>query len=262
MTSATAARPDPAGADRDGPPPDATAAYGEDPAQVYDVRLPRDGAGGGASIVVVHGGFWRAAHDRSHAAAQAQAFADAGYPTAVVEYRRVGMSGGGYPGTLEDVQAAIAAVAGDPRLPGPLVAVGHSAGGHLAVWAASQPATPLSAVVSLAGCVDLALSATRRLGSGATEDLLGGLPAEVPERYAAADPAAVVPAPVPVALVHGERDTVVPLEISTSYAAASAAHGRPVVLRVLAEAGHDELIDPAHPAFEVVLELVAELTPR
>ncbi len=124
--------------ERTAPPPTRTTAYGSDPAQLYDVRLPA-GPGADVTVVVVHGGFWRERFDRSHAGCQAQAFADAGYPVAVLEYRRTGMPGGGWPGTTEDVAAGVAAVLGDPGLPERAVLVGHSAGGHLVVWAASQP---------------------------------------------------------------------------------------------------------------------------
>ena len=76
--------------ERTAPPPTRTTAYGSDPAQVYDVRLPA-GTAADVTVVVVHGGFWRERFDRSHAGCQAQAFADAGYPVAVLEYRRTGM---------------------------------------------------------------------------------------------------------------------------------------------------------------------------
>ena len=99
--------------ERTAPPPTRTTAYGSDPAQVYDVRLPA-GTAADVTVVVVHGGFWRERFDRSHAGCQAQAFADAGYPVAVLEYRRTGMPGGGWPGTAEDVAAGVAAVLADP----------------------------------------------------------------------------------------------------------------------------------------------------
>lgn len=238
------------------PPPAGTTAYGPDPAQVYDVRLPLPGRRRTPSVVVVHGGFWRSQFDRSHAAAQSQAFADAGHPTAVLEYRRTGMPGGGFPGTLDDVRAGIAAVCADPRIPSPVVAVGHSAGGHLALWAASQADTPLAAVISLAGCVDLGSSARLDLGDGAAAELMGGGPDDQPDRYAAADPALLVPAPVPVVLVHGTEDDRVPVEISHSYAVLAAGSGHPATVEELTGVGHFELIDPLDDAFETVLRAV------
>ena len=181
--------------ERTAPPAARTVAYGPDPAQVYDVRLPgrrpRD-----VTVVVVHGGFWQPEFDRAHAAAQAQAFADDGFTVAVLEYRRAGMDGGGWPGTFDDITAAVAAVRADPTLPDRTVLVGHSAGGHLAVWAASQSwAHGLAGVVSLAGCVDLTLTATLALGDRAAQSLMGGDPGGARRAsYALADPARLTPA--------------------------------------------------------------------
>jgi acetyl esterase/lipase len=252
--------PEPLGVlDRRAPAPARTAAYGTDPAQVYDVRLPR-GARRRVGVVVVHGGFWRAEYDRAHAGSQAQAFADAGYPTAVLEYRRTGMPGGGWPGTGEDLAAAVAAVRADPQLPDRLVLVGHSAGGHLAAWAASQPwAHGLAGAVSLAGVVDLRLAADLGLGSGAVDAFMGATPAEAPEAYAAADPAMLRPA-VPVVLVHGRDDDTVPLGVSESYLERQrdrADERAEVRLHAVEGCGHFGLIDPDHPGFAEVLAAVA-----
>ena len=247
--------------DRQAPPPGRTTAYGPDPAQVYDVRLPTR-AREDVTVVVVHGGFWRAAYDRTHAACQAQAFADAGWPVAVVEYRRTGMPGGGWPGTADDVAAAVAAVRADPDLPDRLVLVGHSAGGHLVTWAASQFwGADLAGVVSLAGVVDLQVAFAMRLGDGAVEAFLGGTPAKRREAYAAADPALHAPL-APVVLVHGTDDDVVPPVVSRSYlekvaALAGTGPDRPVTLREVAGCEHYGLIDPGHPAFTEVLAAVS-----
>ena len=171
-------------------PPSRTTAYGIDPDQVYDVRLPTTGlaAPTGTTVVVVHGGFWKAEWDRAHAAPQAQAFADAGHHVAVVEYRRTGMRGGGWPATFADVSAAVDAVLADPALPDRCVLVGHSAGGHLVTLAATRPeARSLAGVVALAGCVDLALDAgtsgwatERRRGSWVTPTRPPGPPPTPP----------------------------------------------------------------------------------
>lgn len=240
---------------RAAPPPTRTTAYGPDLAQVYDVRLPTGMPGahlpGPATVVVIHGGFWRAAFDRTHAASQAQAFADRDLPVAVIEYRRVGMRGGGYPGTVEDVASALAAVRRDEQLPDPVVLVGHSAGAQLALWAAAQPwSAPLAGVVSLAGCVDLTLTARLGLGGDAASAFVGGGPDEVPERYAGLDPTQLVPPRAPVRLAHGSADDRVTLEISESYRRSAARAGVDVPLDVLPGVGHFELIDPLTPAFE------------
>ncbi len=236
-----------------GPPaPARTTAYGPDEAQVYDVRLPT--APLGASVLVVHGGFWRAATDRTHAAAQAQALADAGFAVAVGEYRRAGMPGGGVPGTLDDVAALVAAVRSDPELPSPVILVGHSAGGHLVAWAANQPwAAGLAGVVALAGCVDLQATDRMRLGADAARAFLDGGPAEAPQRWALADPAAGLPPRVPVRLLHGRDDDVVPLAVSEGYLARCRASGADVTIHALDGCDHFAVIDPGTAAFSAVV---------
>ncbi|GAB3439466.1 alpha/beta hydrolase [Phycicoccus ginsengisoli] len=235
-------------------PPARTTAYGEHAEQVYDVRLPSR-ATRTLTVVVVHGGFWRAGYDRAHAGPQAQAFGDAGYPTAVVEYRRTAMPGGGWPGTAEDVRDALAAVRRDPQVgTSPAVLVGHSAGGQLAAWAAAQPwAHGLRGVVSLAGVLDLAHGQATGVGDGAIEAFLGGTPEQVPEAYAAADPVQLAPN-LPVQLLHARDDDVVPFELSERYAATH--HGPAVRLHPVAGGGHFGLIDPENPAFAEVLAAV------
>lgn len=231
-------------------PPARTEAYGPDPAQVYDVRLPSR-ALRRMGVVVVHGGFWRMQHDRGHAGRQAQAFADAGYPTAVVEYRRAGMPGGGWPGTAQDVRAAVSAARKDPQLGGRLALVGHSAGGQLVAWAAAQPwAHGLAGAVSLSGVLDLARAHEQNVGGTAVADFLGGPPQEVPGHYAAADPARLAPG-IPTLLLHGADDDVVPPGLSQGYAARH--RSAAVRLRVVHGCGHYGLIDPEHPAFAEVL---------
>ncbi|MEO7234804.1 MAG: alpha/beta hydrolase [Lapillicoccus sp.] len=242
----------------DTPPPERTTAYGIDPAQVYDVRLPT-AAPSGTTVVVVHGGFWRAEWDREHAASQAQAFADAGHHVAVVEYRRTGMPGGGWPGTFQDVSAAVDAVRADPTLPDRCVLVGHSAGGHLVALAAARPqAHGLAGVVALAGCVDLAMVRDEALGDGAAEAFMGRADDEA---WRAADPARNPP-DVPLVLVHGDADDTVPIAVSDRYLRAMAAGGQhaAVDLRRVAGADHFAVISPGTPAFDVVTAAVAALT--
>src|SRR5690242_4738769 len=215
-------------------PPTRTTAYGDHEVQVYDVRLP-ERVTRALTVVVVHGGFWRLDYDRGHASRQAQAFADAGHPTAVVEYRRPGMTGGGWPGTAEDVAAAVGAIRRDPDLAHPLVLVGHSAGGQLVTWAAAQPwSHGLRGVVSLAGVLDLAHGQATDVGGGAIDAFLGGTPGQVPEAYTAADPMGLSPN-VPALVVHARDDDVVPFELSERYAAAH--HGPSVRLRPVADGG-------------------------
>jgi acetyl esterase/lipase len=236
-------------------PPSRTTAYGIDPDQVYDVRLP-EAVPTGTTVVVVHGGFWKPEWDRTHAAPQAQAFADAGHHVAVVEYRRTGMRGGGWPGTFDDVSAAVDAVLTDPALPDRCVLVGHSAGGHLVALAATRPeAAALAGVVALAGCVDLALTRDLGLGDGAAARFMGDADDAA---WTEADPA-VHPAFTRVVLVHGDADDTVPYEVSVSYVKRQVPHTRPELLR-LPGVGHSEVIEPAEPAFAVVLDAVGRLT--
>jgi acetyl esterase/lipase len=234
-------------------PPTRTTSYGDDPAQVYDVRLPQRPTRG-VTVVVVHGGFWRPEYDRGHASRQAQAFADIGFPTAVVEYRRPGMPGGGWPSSADDVRAAITAIRRDPGLPAPPVLVGHSAGGQLVTWAAAQSwAHGLRGAVSLAGVLDLTRGQAAGVGGTAIDDLLGGTPEQVPDTYAAADPARLPPG-IPTLLLHARDDQEVPFEQSERYAVAH--HGPNVRLTAVPDGGHYGLIDPEHPAFSHVVSAV------
>lgn len=272
---AAATHPDDGVLTRPAPPPDATLSYGLDPAQVYDVRQqPARVTPAGATVLVVHGGFWRAAYDRSHAAAQAHALALRGFAVAVGEYRRAGMPGGSVPGTLDDVAALVAAVSGNPQLPGPLVLVGHSAGGHLVAWAANQPwagwqgrdaaptgqpdAAGLAGVVALAGCVDLGATDRMHLGADAARAFLGD-PTSKPEAWQVADPMRSLPPRVPVRLVHGRKDRVVPIEVTDAYLAAARAAGGDVTLDAVEHCGHHDLIDPRRPAFDRAVAAVESL---
>lgn len=262
---------------RPAPPPDRTLRYGPDPDHVVDLRLPVGGGGPRPLVVVVHGGFWRSAYDRGHAGPQASALADLGYVVAVPEYRRVGQAGGGWPGTFDDTAAwsdrladlVLAELGSDAVDLARVVYVGHSAGGHLALWAASRHrlaetapwrrATPSSVrgVVSLAGVCDLHLAAELDLSNGATTDLMGGDPRAVPERYALADPSLMVPSGVRSVLVHGVEDTNVPVALSTAYAERASSAGDRVEVVELPGVAHFEVIDPlstAWPAVTAALE--------
>jgi acetyl esterase/lipase len=250
---------------RAAPDPDHIVAYGPHPDQVIDVRLPTHRPA--LLVVIVHGGFWRAEYDRTHMGPMAAALASAGYTVAVPEFRRVGSPGGGWPGTFDDVAAAFDAL-------GPLVEpygadltrvvwVGHSAGGHLALWAAARhrlpPDSPWysalrpSGVVALAGCCSLELGDDWNLGAGAAAALMGGSAADLPGRYAMADPAALLPLDVPVTLVHGTRDDCVPVEMSREYAARATRAGDPVTLVELPDVEHYGVIDPLSSAWPTVL---------
>jgi acetyl esterase/lipase len=220
--------------------------------------------------VVVHGGFWRAAFGVELARPLAADLAGAGFAAVAVEYRRVG-AGGGWPATLDDVAAAVDALAGLPDVARldltDVTAVGHSAGGHLAAWlagrhrlpAGASGATPrvrVTSAVLQAGVLDLVAAHARGLGNGAVRDFLGGAPDELPERTAVADPVRLLPTGAAVLCVHGAGDDVVPVEQSERYAAAAAVAGDRVEVRVI-PGDHMTLIDPASSAWATVKEWLA-----
>lgn len=232
-------------------------AYGALPDQVADAWLPR-GPANRTLLIFLHGGFWRHEYDRAHVAPLAEAFADLGYTVLTPEYRRTG-GAGGYPATLEDVRTAVTAALGQFRLDRTIVA-GHSAGGQLALWVAGEVA--VAGVVGLAPLADLVATYQLDLDDGAVHAFLGGSPAEVPERYAAADPMQRLPVRVPVRLVHGDADQLVPVSFSQRYADAAVAAGDRTRLEVPLDTGHFALIDPQSAAWPAVVDAVATVAPR
>ncbi len=251
-------------------PPARQIAYGTHPDQAGNLHLPV-GEGPWPVVVLLHGGFWRWGWDRTLMTPLARDLAARGIAAWNVEYRRVGQEGGGWPGTLADVAAAVDALAGiDPVDTSRVVTVGHSAGGHLALWLASRhrlpagvpgaaPAVRPRAAVSQAGVADLARGAEDELGDGACVELLGGGPGEVPDRYAAASPAALLPLGISVVLVHGGHDEIVPPEQSRAYAEAARTAGDDVALVELADADHFDVIEVEHAAWRVVVERLPAL---
>ncbi|MFI7430938.1 alpha/beta hydrolase family protein [Micromonospora sp. NPDC049836] len=251
---------------RPAPPPDATVRYGDHPEQVADLRRPAGDGPARPLVVVVHGGFWRAEYDRTHTGPMADALAALGHPVAQLEYRRTGQPGGGWPHTLQDVLAGVAALPGlaAAALPGrvapvPPILVGHSAGGHLALYAAATAPGTVGGVLALAPVADLAEAYRLDLDDGAVAALLGGGPAEVPERYAAADPSALVPARVRTVVIHGSLDRQVPVAVSRSWVAAARAAGAPATLVELPKCEHFGLIAPDDPAWPVVVTALRSL---
>jgi acetyl esterase/lipase len=243
-------------------PPERTVAYGEHPSQVvdfYGVGAP------GPRITVLHGGFWREAYDRTHLSAFAAELAELGMAVELVEYRRVG-GGGGWPATAQDVVAAL------DLLGPPDVLVGHSAGGQLALWAAAGPDGPASPdgpaplpgrdraadrVVAVAPVADLARAHQLRLSDGAVSAFLGGGgggggpdggEALVRSRLPEADPMRLPPR-VPVEILHGTADDVVPVELSRRYA-----NDWGTRLNLLTGVGHYAPFTPGTPAFGVLVD--------
>lgn len=235
--------------------------YGDDPSQWADLRRP-DGASRGV-VVVIHGGFWKAEYDASLGEPLATDLTARGWTTLNVEYRRVG-NGGGFPATFDDVHAAIESLADTAVDTSTVVTLGHSAGGHLATWAAARgrfepwPTTvPVTHVVSQAGVVDLTAAYDQQLGTGAVEALMGSAPDD--RDYELADPARHVPLDVPAWMVHAPDDEVVPISQSRDYVEAARAAGADAEL-VEVEGGHFGVIDVEAPAWAdivTVLESIA-----
>ncbi|MDP3711469.1 MAG: alpha/beta hydrolase [Mycobacteriales bacterium] len=205
--------------------------YGPGPSQVADLHLPR-GAGPHPVAVVLHGGHWRTGFGRLVTRPVALDLVSHGVAAWNLEYRRLGTGrggGGGWPATFDDVAAGIDALAGVDGLDLDRVAVvGHSAGGHLALWAGARAGLPRGApgagpVVGPSLVVALAPVTHLRRADDAASELLGGTVEQVPERWDLADPMSLLPLSVPTLVVHPEADTTIPVARSRDYAAASGA---------------------------------------
>lgn len=238
-------------------------------------------------MVVLHGGSWRAPYDRRHISPFAGFLARRGFAVASVEYRRgaegPGAEGAGddpvagrWPDTFDDVAAALDALPELVRQHLPradarrVVLTGHSAGGHLALWAAARhllPAdapwltdrpAPLRGVVALAPIADFEVADRLGVCGGAARQLLGD-----GELFAGrrpyADPALLLPTGIATTLVQGRADVDVPQAVAEAYADAAAKAGEVVGVTLLEDVGHYPLIDPAADACAVVAEEIAQL---
>lgn len=238
--------------------------YGTDPAQFAELTRPTGESRG--VVVVIHGGFWRAEYDLSLGRPLAASLAAQGWTAWNLEYRRVGSgdgAGGGWPQTPDDVSAGIDALADVDGLDlTRVVTLGHSAGGHLAVWAAGRQRldrwrdarVPVTAAVSQAGVLDLVGAVREDLGAGAVEAFLGAPVADVPD----ADPLQQVPLDVPVWCVHGRADTNVPYSQSRTYVDAARAAGADANLAPV-DGDHFVVIDPQSEAWASTLTVLEGL---
>ncbi|MCD0485378.1 alpha/beta hydrolase [Streptacidiphilus sp. ASG 303] len=247
--------------------PPRTLRYGGHPDQVCDLWRAADPDA--PTVLLLHGGFWKQQYDRRHLSPLAAHLAASGFHAVLAEYRRVG-GAGGWPGTLDDTAALVDAaasgtLAADVPSSGraPLL-LGHSAGGHLALWAAARHLLPADApwrggrrprgVLAVAPVADLAAAVADGSGGGAAAALLGGAD-RVAERLPYADPAALGPTGVPTVVVHGEDDPDVPVARSRAYAAADPA----VRMLPLPGVGHFAPVDPGTAACGVLLDALRAL---
>lgn len=257
------------------PAADYRIAYGGDASQFGELRLPRRAAASARIpvVIVIHGGCWYAEYDLKHLSNFSDALVRAGVATWSLEYRRIGEAGGGWPGTFQDVARGadhLRVLARQYPLDlERVVVVGHSAGGQLALWLAARTRVPresllympdplrLRGVVSLAGITDL-----QEFGRGcndAASKLLGGTAREAQERDAQVSPIKLLPLGVPQQLIHGARDSIVPLKLARDYEAAAKARGERINLTVLEQAGHFDLISPRSDAWPTVERAVLSL---
>ncbi len=239
--------------------------YGEDPAQFGELSVPAEHVEPLPVVVLIHGGFWRDAFDLSLMTPLAEDLVARGYAVWNLEYRRVG-SGGGWPHTFEDVAAGIdhlVELAALHRLNLERVAVvGHSAGGHLALWAAgrsgfvdgqrwSAPSLRPVLAVGQAPVIDLELAARENAGTSGSvvQDFLGGDPDVVPDRYRLATPRFADE--VEVVIVHGTTDVHVLMpwaRLGPEY---------PTRFVEVPGADHFDVIDPNHPSWDIVVDALA-----
>lgn len=249
--------------------------YGDGPFQFGDLYIPEDKKLHPV-VILIHGGFWRSAYDLSLMTKLAQDLVARGIAAWNIEYRRVGNSGGGWPGTFLDVAQAtdyLMTIADTYNLDlQRILAVGHSAGGHLALWlgargklpsncelASSDTPLALSGALSLAGAMDLEQVWQLGLGNDAVVELLDGSPDEVPERYTMASPVAYLPLGMPQVLLHGTEDDRVPLIVSQEYADRARSAGDTVKLIKLVGGNHFVVIDQTSTAWSRTVEEIKKL---
>lgn len=246
--------------------------YGAEPSQFGDLYLPQL-SGPYPVVILVHGGCWRAQVGLEHLGQLCKAFTGEGYAVWNVEYRRLG-NGGGWPMTFVDMAGSadfLRQIAETYALDlSRVVAVGHSAGGHLALWLAGRHRLPvdsplyhamplpLHGVVSLAGVSDLVEEARRQVGGQACQELIGGSPDAFPQRYQQTSPRDLLPLGVPQWHIVGSADPIMPEDNVQQYVT-FAAQCDNVRLDILPDVGHFELGSPATSAWATVRHAVQTL---
>ncbi|WP_028530726.1 alpha/beta hydrolase family protein [Paenibacillus sp. HW567] len=243
-------------------------AYGDHPSQFGVLRMP-DLLGRSCPVVVtIHGGFWKSEYGLEELDPLDEDLTRRGYATWNIEYRRAGEDGGGWSGTFDDVIDAVNQLSQlEERFHLDLsrvVILGHSAGGHLALWLASRInkvqtdelgdplIVPIKGVISLAGISDLREMWKIHADKGICSPValfIGGTPQEVPDRYCSASPVELLPLGVEQILIHGELDRHVPIELSSEYHRRAIGLGDEVSLVVLPEVEHFQIINPTSSAW-------------
>jgi len=250
------------------PEPDHVIAYGDDPLQFGELRLPQ-GDGPFPIVVLIHGGCWYSEYDIAHSRKLADAFPREGIAVWSLEYRRIGDHGGGWPGTFDDIDAGFSYLSDltgrFPLDPDRVILAGHSAGGHLALWMTQrieeqQPAGAINplGVLGLAPAADLEfLHENGTCGNAATK-LMGGSPEEFPERYEQGSVANRIPQSTPQIVVVGKYDEMW-RPVGVRYATSAAEQGAPIKVIDAPESGHFEMIDPDSSTWPLVLGAAREL---
>lgn len=253
--------------------PDAKIAYGAGPEQFVELWLPK-AKGSHPVILLVHGGCWLAELPGLELMnPMAEALRDKGFAVWNIEYRRIGSQGGGYPATFQDASAAADLMRSKAAQYGldlkRVIAVGHSAGGHLAMWLAARGHLPagsvlrggdplkIAAVVSLAGILDLKgyrEDGAACGGAPTVDGITGAASRPGQDVYADTSPQALLPIGVAQVVISGALDPIVPAHWQLSYHAAARRAGENPVTIEIADAGHFELIDPRAPASWPIIE--------
>ena len=261
--------------------------YGTEDLQFGDLYLPKQSSPH-PIVILIHGGYWRAQYGLDLMNGLAVDLAKRGYASWNIEYRRVGNIGGGWPGTFQDVATATDYLRDIAQFYGldlkKVVPIGHSAGGHLAFWLAARPRIPmfsknsplsgsqlasnngetttplgLTGTISLAGVVDLEMAWKLHLSNDAVVELLGGTFVDVPERYAIASPAALLPLGVPQVIIHGTNDDSVPIEVSQTYVNAARSVHDSITYIELVGVDHFDVIDPHTQAWAITIDELQKL---
>lgn len=230
--------------------------YGSHRCQRADLYLP-SGDGPFPVAIAIHGGYWQARYTKRLEKPVAVDLTRRGVAVWNIEYRKLGRGqGGGWPVTFDDVGAAVDHLArlDDPRLDlGDVTVFGHSAGGQLALWAASRKDGPvrIGRVCAQAAVCDMASAGS------AARALMGGGPDDVPDRYAKGDPMQLVPLGIPILLIHGAEDETVPVKRSRRFAVAARAGGDDVELIEPNPGGHRVHVDPRSEAWDIAARWIA-----